>query len=59
MLKGMGVAMGLPLLEAMAPVTLLAKAAKTSAKHPVRVAVLYMANGVNPHAPCGRQAERI
>jgi hypothetical protein len=52
MLKGVGVMMGLPLLEAMAP--LAAFAAKTAkpvaGKPPVRLAVLYMPNGVNPQA---------
>src|SRR5258705_1006325 len=39
-----GVVMGLPLLEAM---TSMASAASTAKKLPVRMAVLYMANGVN------------
>ena len=41
-LRGAGVALGLPWLEAMA--------AGTSPKPPVRMAMLYMPNGVNPHA---------
>lgn len=51
MLKGMGVMMGLPLLEAMKPLAALAAPKKA----PVRMAFLYMANGVNPHtwAPKG------
>lgn len=62
MLKGLGVMMGLPLLEAMeardahawqnaagkAPNGQNGRSA--NGKHPVRVAVLYMPNGVNPHA---------
>jgi len=44
LLRGAGVALGLPWLEAMTP---LARAASTPAKSPVRMAVLYMANGVN------------
>jgi hypothetical protein len=63
MLKGMGVMMGLPLLDAMKPLTLLA--GPTSAiggapkKAPVRMAFLYMANGVNPKTwtPSGSGAE--
>src|SRR4051812_39825135 len=47
-LKGMGVTMFLPLLEAMDPLTAYGAAAK--AKAPVRMAVLYMPNGVNPNA---------
>ena len=57
MLKGLGVVMGLPLLEAMKPLGLLAGpvAANAPKKFPVRMAFLYMANGVNPHtwAPKG------
>ena len=51
MLKGVGAMMSLPMLEAMGPFT--ATAASNSSrkgKHPVRLAVLYMPNGVNPHA---------
>ena len=44
-LRGAGVALGLPWLEAMAPPAFGAQAA--AAKSPVRMAVLYMANGVN------------
>lgn len=40
-LRGAGVALGLPWLEAMA--------STTNAKPPVRMAMLYMPNGVNPH----------
>ncbi|MDB6032723.1 MAG: hypothetical protein JWM16_3061 [Verrucomicrobiales bacterium] len=44
--------MSLPLLEAMTPLRLMAGQGKvaTPAKFPVRMAVLYMANGVNPNA---------
>lgn len=49
MLKGVGAMMSLPLLEAMRPLTSLA-AGKTAAKYPVRMAVLYMPNGVHPGA---------
>jgi len=52
-LRGIGVSMFLPLLEAMpAPAAAAGTAAKAGkpAKAPVRLAVLYMANGVNPHA---------
>lgn len=53
MLKGMGAVMSLPLLEAMSPVAALANNARSKA--PVRMAFLYMANGVNPFTwtPCG------
>jgi hypothetical protein len=44
-LRGAGVALGLPWLEAMTPISLLG--ASKSAQAPVRMAVLYMANGVN------------
>jgi hypothetical protein len=44
LLRGAGVALGLPWLEAMMPSSASAAAAATS---PVRLAVLYMANGVN------------
>lgn len=50
MLKGVGAVMGLPFLESMAPLAALAQGAKASITPPVRVAVLYMANGVNPNA---------
>ena len=46
-LRGAGVALGLPWLEAMAP-SALAASAPADTKSPVRMAVLYMANGVNP-----------
>lgn len=49
MLKGMGATMSLPLLEAMAPLQAFAGSAGKFVKSPVRMAVLYMANGVNPH----------
>jgi len=51
MLKGVGAMMSLPMLEAMRPLSALAgpAAAATDSKHPVRLAVLYMPNGVNPH----------
>ena len=50
MLKGVGAVMGLPLLEAMGPLELLAaKPLPSAPKRPIRMAVLYMANGVNPH----------
>ena len=63
MLKGVGVMMGLPVLEAMEPLTTLAASAKDSAvagrKYPVRMAALYMPNGVNPNAwtPKGQGAD--
>jgi hypothetical protein len=46
-LRGAGVALGLPWLEAMVP-SALAQSRPSDAKGPVRMAVLYMANGVNP-----------
>jgi len=51
MLKGVGAVMGLPLLEAMRPLTALAGGTRTvvAGKAPVRLGVLYMPNGVNPH----------
>jgi hypothetical protein len=45
-LRGAGVALGLPWLEAMTPVM---RGATKEANAPVRLAVLYMANGVNTH----------
>lgn len=48
LLKGVGVTMCLPFLEALAPPRT-ARAAAPS-KPPVRLAALYMPNGVNPHA---------
>src|SRR5205085_6317765 len=47
-LRGTGVALGLPWLEAMMP-TKVQAAAGISAKPPVRMAVLYMPNGVHQH----------
>ncbi len=44
MLRGMGAAMALPLLEAMAPAT--TRAAMSAPKPPVRMACLYFPNGV-------------
>lgn len=46
LLRGTGVALGLPWLEAMAPARLSAATAKP--RVPVRMAVLYMPNGVHP-----------
>ncbi len=45
-LRGAGVALGLPWLEAMVPVAR-AQSQAANAESPVRMAVLYMANGVN------------
>lgn len=45
LLRGAGVSLGLPWLEAMAPLN--AFAASKSAKSPVRMAMLYMPNGTN------------
>ncbi len=59
-LKGIGVTMFLPFLEAMQPLTALgATKAGTVSKAPVRLAVLYMPNGVNPQtwAPTGVGAD--
>ena len=50
MLRGMGAMMGLPLLDVMEPLISAAPAGKATAPPPVRLAVLYMPNGVNPHA---------
>lgn len=47
MLKGIGATLALPLLDAMRPFS--AVAGQTT-QHPVRMAILYMANGVNPNA---------
>src|SRR5689334_4933206 len=44
LLRGAGVALGLPWLEAMTPT---ARAQSGSPRHPVRMAMLYMPNGVN------------
>src|SRR5690242_1928374 len=51
MLKGVGAMLSLPMLEAMAPRSLLAGTGASAAARsfPVRMAVLYMANGVNGH----------
>ena len=52
MLKGVGAMLGLPLLEAMGPLPVFAGPSALSPvarKFPTRMAVLYMANGVNPH----------
>ena len=67
LLKGLGASLSLPLLEAMAPLPAwcapaagaAATAAKAARRYPVRLAVLYMPNGVNPHAwaPEGTGAE--
>jgi hypothetical protein len=49
LLKGVGVTMALPLLEAMAPARMLGAAASAAGgKLPTRFAALYMPNGVNP-----------
>ena len=51
MLKGLGVMMGVPLLDAMKPLAALAGPASLASapkKFPVRMAFLYMPNGVNP-----------
>ncbi len=50
-LKGLGVTMCLPFLEALAPAVLAAEKALPNSPTgaPVRMAVLYMPNGVNPH----------
>src|SRR5437764_10213451 len=45
MLRGFGVSLGLPWLEAMMPRA--ARAASQAPKNPVRLAMLYMPNGVN------------
>ncbi len=57
----MGVLLGLPLLEAMGPVSAIAgsggqRGPSATARPPVRFAALYMPNGVNPHhwTPKGR-----
>jgi hypothetical protein len=49
-LKGLGVTMCLPLLESLRPLEALGEAGKAAkGKPPVRLAVLYMPNGVHPH----------
>src|SRR5687767_8215298 len=50
MLRGMGALVSVPWLEAMVDTAAAAPVAGAAAKAPVRMAVLYMANGVNPHA---------
>lgn len=52
MLRGMGAIIGLPLLDAMEPLNLVAGtvAGKAASKYPVRMATLYMPNGVNADA---------
>jgi hypothetical protein len=45
MLRGIGAAMALPLLEAMAPAT--ARATAVAPKAPVRMACMYFPNGAN------------
>ena len=47
-LRGLGVAMGLPLLDAMKPVAAFAGSASAE-KTPVRMAFLFFPNGVNPN----------
>lgn len=51
MLKGVGAVMGLPLLEAMRPFTTVGgdSGRISPGTSPVRLGVLYMPNGVNPH----------
>jgi hypothetical protein len=48
MLKGVGAMLSLPLLEAMNPLPSLGR--NGTRRYPVRLAVLYMPNGVNPRA---------
>jgi hypothetical protein len=48
-LRGVGAAMGLPLLDAMRPLRALA-AGPADAKPPVRMACIFFPNGVNPHS---------
>lgn len=52
MLRGLGVTMCLPWLEAMDPLAAFGSSARkaTPGRAPVRLAVLYMPNGVNPNA---------
>lgn len=47
-LRGLGVAMGMPLLEAMAPRTSVLRAAEAIKKPPVRLAWVFFPNGTNP-----------
>ncbi|WP_422928701.1 DUF1552 domain-containing protein [Singulisphaera sp. PoT] len=59
MLRGLGVTMGLPLLDAMRPAALTALAAGASTPDaPTRMAFLFFPNGVNPHTwtPTGKGA---
>ncbi|MCA1597256.1 MAG: DUF1552 domain-containing protein, partial [Chloroflexi bacterium] len=50
-LKGIGATICLPFLDAMQPLAALGASAKaSSAKAPLRMAALYMPNGVHPHA---------
>src|SRR5207245_2313915 len=57
MLRGLGVMMGLPLLEAMRPVGVVA--GTEGLKAPVRMACLFFPNGVNPHTwtPAGQGSD--
>ncbi|RUL88314.1 DUF1552 domain-containing protein [Tautonia sociabilis] len=50
MLRGLGVAMGLPWLEAMQPAAARAIEGGGAWRPPVRMACLFVPNGVNPHA---------
>ena len=58
-LRGAGVTMALPLLEAMLPSKSEASGAAPEKTSPTRLAVLYMPNGVNPHhwTPAGKGTE--
>lgn len=47
-LRGLGVAMSLPALEAMAPRTRLLRASEAAKKPPVRLAWIFFPNGTNP-----------
>ena len=49
-LRGLGVTLGLPLLDAMRPGLVLGFDGNAAASAPVRMACLYMPNGVNPRA---------
>ena len=55
-LRGLGVMMGLPFLDAMRPAAALAGAEAEELKGPVRMACMFFPNGVNPHTwtPSGR-----
>jgi hypothetical protein len=62
MLKGVGATLSLPWLEAMRPLSLLggsSPVAGAGRAYPVRMAALYMPNGVNPHTwtPQGQGAQ--